>query len=115
HAAAKGRNTLRDAYGQAKNALGGAVSGGLAIDNAGALKAASGRHAIFNGGAVSSAPSAAAKVITQAALQSAIKALSPQQSPSAELVDDVAQSGTMSDPATATGRAPKSRATMSRD
>jgi hypothetical protein len=50
-----------------------------------------------------------------AELQAAIKALSPQQSPFEEVVDDVAQSGAMSDPANATGRAPKSSATMSSD
>jgi hypothetical protein len=53
--------------------------------------------------------------MTQAALQSAIEASSPQQSPSEVVVDDVAQSGAMPDPANATGRAPKSRATTSSD
>ncbi|MPZ46573.1 MAG: hypothetical protein GEV05_24925 [Betaproteobacteria bacterium] len=84
-------------------------------DNTGALQRTSGRHATVGGGAVSSAPSAAAKFMTQVALQSAIKASSSQQSPSDEVLDDVAQSGAIPDPANATGRVPKSSATMSSD
>jgi hypothetical protein len=102
-------------YGQAEKALGGAVSGGLAIDNASALQRASGRHATIGGGDVPLAPSVAAVLIMHAELQSAIKALSLQQSPSEEEADDVAQSSAMADPANATGRAPKSSVAMSSD
>ena len=91
------------------------MSGGLATDRTVSLIRSEGRHAGINCGELGYAPRAAAKVIMQSALQSAIKALSPQQSPCPAGIDDVAQSGPMFGLANVTGWAPTIRATTSSD